>query len=309
MTHKLQPAFTLFALGMVALGVYGIATGGFAQEWQPVIAWTAGRIALGYAASLLMLACGATLLAQRTAQWSVRILFVWLMVWQLIKFVVVFSGPGVEVNWESSSETAVLLAGCLVLLAFLGGLDEGGRFGWLAGRRGVRLAELWFGLWLIPLGLSHFFYAKITFNLVPIWMPWRGIWGPITGVAHIAAGVGVLCGARIGALLRVAAWCWAGMISLFTVLIWVPRVAAAPRMSDNWSELCVSLAIAAAAWVMVQPWARRPPGAQNKKTDMSCGFLEIRAKTALKLRIAPMKSLAENENACDRAAGIFPDPD
>ena len=163
--------------------------------------------------------------------------------------------PAIEGNWESSAETAVLVAGALVLLACLGGLDEQGRMSWLAGRRGARLAQLWFGLWLIPIGLSHFLYAKITFNLVPTWMPWREIWGPITGVAHIAAGAGVLCGAvgvLRGPLPRVAAWSWTGMISLFTVLIWIPGVAAAPRVSNNWSELCLSCAIAAAAWAVAQ---------------------------------------------------------
>lgn len=264
MTRKLQPATTLFALGMIALGVYGIATGGFAQEWRPVIAWNAGRIALAYAASLLMLVGGAALPAQRTARMAIRILFPWLIIWQLIKFAFLAQSPGVEVNWESSGETAVLLAGGLMLFASFGGLDERGPLGWLASRRGARLAQLWFGLWLIPIGLSHFFYAKITFSLVPTWMPWRGIWGPMTGVAHIAAGVGVLCGAlgvlrgpRIGGLPRLAAWCWAGMIGLFTVLIWIPKVAAAPRVPDNWSELSVSLAIAAAAWTVAQGHVRR----------------------------------------------------
>lgn len=260
MTREMQPAVTLFALGMVALGVFGIATGGLAQEWQPVIASSIGRIALGYAASLLMLVCGAALLVQRTTWLAVRILFLWLFVWQLIKFASLVQSPSIEVNWESSAETAVLLAGCLVLLACLGGLDEQGRLRWLRSRRGARLAQLWFGLWLIPIGLSHFFYSKITLNLVPTWMPWREIWGPITGVAHIAAGAGVLCGAvglLRGLLPRVAACCWTGMIGLFTVLIWIPRVAAAPRISGNWSELCVSWAIAAGAWAVAQGHARR----------------------------------------------------
>ncbi|HTX75967.1 MAG TPA: hypothetical protein VMD29_07165 [Terracidiphilus sp.] len=252
MTRKLRPAVALFALGMMGLGALGIATGDFADEWQPLIAWSAGRTALGYAAAAVMLACGAALLAERSAKWSARILLPWLAVWQVLRLVPLVRQPGTEGNWEVAGEVAVMLAGGLVLLAGIDSMGERVRLGWLSGKRAVRLAQVWFGVWLIPIGLSHFFYAAITYSMVPAWMPWRGAWGPIVGVAHIVAGIAVLCGARIGVLSRVAARCWAGMIFLFVLLVWTPAVAAHPRAAGNWSELITSWAMAAGAAVVAQ---------------------------------------------------------
>jgi uncharacterized membrane protein len=248
MTRNLQPALALFAIGMMELGALGMAKAGFALEWLPLAPWIPLRLALAYVACALMLVCGAGLFAGRTRMWSVRILLPWLVVWQLLRLPDIIRHPGIEGVWESFAEVAVLLAAGLVLLVRFGG-------GRLAEERGVRLAQLWFGLWLIPIGLSHFFYAAITYGMVPAWMPWRGVWGPVVGVAHIAAGVAVLCGARIGVLSRVAAFVWAAMIGLFTLLIWIPAAAAHPGVLQNWSELSTSWAMAAGALVVAQGWS------------------------------------------------------
>ena len=251
MTRKLQPSVTLFAVGMIAFGLFGLVTGGFAAEWQPVIAWLPARTLLAYVSAGLMLGCGAGLLLERTASWSVRILFPVLVVWQLLKLPELVRHPGIEVSYESFAEAAVPLAGSLVLLALLGGVLRNSR-------RGLRLACAWFGAWLIPVGLSHFFYSAVTFSLVPAWMPWRHIWGPVTGAGQIACGLSVL----FRVLPRAAAVCEAAMISLFTVLIWLPAVARAPRVPDNWSELCVSVAFAAGAWVVAQGMGSAADGQQ-----------------------------------------------
>lgn len=246
----MQPAVLLFAAGMVGFGVVGLSTGYFAGEWQPVVPWLAGRMVLGYASAALLLVCGLALLSERAARWSVRVLCLYLAVWQLLRLPGVVRQPGVEVVWENMAETAAYLAGGLVLLVLLGGLR-----GWLAGERGLRVARFWLGVWLIPVGLSHFFYAKVTYSMVPAWMPWRVVWGPFTGAGHIAAGLGLLAGLRFRALGRVAAWCEAAMIALFTLLIWIPAAAMRPQVVGNWDELCTSWLFGAAACLVAQSFA------------------------------------------------------
>ena len=85
MNRNLQPALTLFALGMIGLGVVALVVGDFAMVWQPVAPWVPGRTALAYAAGVLMLVCGAGLLFEATAKAAIRVLFPYVVVWMLLK--------------------------------------------------------------------------------------------------------------------------------------------------------------------------------------------------------------------------------
>jgi hypothetical protein len=74
----------------------------------------------------------------------------------------------------------------------------------------------------------------------------------LTGAGQIAAGLGVL----FSILPRVAAAAEAAMVTLFTLLVWVPAVVAAPTARLPWTALLISWAIAAAAWVVAGSMAR-----------------------------------------------------
>jgi uncharacterized membrane protein len=111
-----------------------------------------------------------------------------------------------------------------------------------------------FAISLIPIGLSHIVYVKETAALVPPWLPYRVGWAYLTGVGQIACGLGVL----FSILPKVAAIAEAGMISLFTLLVWGPAVLAAPTARLPWTAFFISWAIASAAWVVAQDIAPKP---------------------------------------------------
>ena len=58
---------------------------------------------------------------------------------------------------------------------------------------------------------------------------------------------------------RAAATAEAGMISLFTLLVWGPAILAAPKTRLPWTAFFISWAIASAAWVVAQNIAREQP--------------------------------------------------
>src|ERR1700693_2410522 len=62
MTRTQQPALTLFAVGMIGLGILALVYGDFALVWQPVAPWIPGRTVLAYASGLIMLLGGVWLL-------------------------------------------------------------------------------------------------------------------------------------------------------------------------------------------------------------------------------------------------------
>ena len=255
MTQSQQPALTAFAIGMVGLGVLALIYGDFALVWQPVAPWIPGRTVLAYGSGLLMLLGGIGLLLEVTAAWSIRILFPYLIVWLLLKVPALVVAPQMEAVWLGFGELAVLLAGGWVLFAKLAGLREGSPLAFATSENGIRFARILFAVSLIPIGLSHLVYVKETVELVPAWLPYRVGWAYLTGAGQIACGLGVL----FSIFPRVAARAEAGMISLFTLLVWGPAILAAPRTRLPWTAFFISWAIASAAWVVAQNIAPKQP--------------------------------------------------
>ncbi len=248
MIRSQQPALTLFAIGMVGLGVLALIYGDFALVWQPVAPWIPGRTGLAYASGVLMLLGGIGLLFSVTVAWSIRLLFPYLLIWTLLKVPALCIAPGMEAVWLGIGELTVLLSGGWVLFARLGALPEASLFAFATGERGVRIARILFAISLIPIGLSHIVYVKETAGLVPAWLPFRTGWAYLTGAGQISCGLGVL----FSVFPRVAAWTEAGMLSLFTLLVWTPAIMAAPRTRLPWTAFFISWAIASAAWAVAQ---------------------------------------------------------
>lgn len=248
MTRRQQPALTVFAVGMIGLGVLALVYGDFALVWQPVAAWVPGRTALAYLSGVIMLVGGVGLLFECTVTWSVRLLFPYLVVWALLKVPALVVAPQIEGVWLGFGELAVLLAGGWTLFAVLAELPERSFLSFATGERGVRIARILFGVFVIPIGLSHLFYVKATADYVPAWLSYRTFWAYLTGMGQMACGLGVL----FRVLPRVAAAAETVMIGLFTLLVWLPAVVAAPRTRLPWTAFFISWAIGAGAWVVAQ---------------------------------------------------------
>jgi uncharacterized membrane protein len=248
MTRTQQPALTLFAIGMIGLGALALVVGDFAMQWQPVAPWFPARTILAYGSGVLMLVCGAGLLFRPTAAWAARILFPYCVVWTLLKVPALIVAPGMEAVWLGFGEIAVLLSGAWTLFIRLASIPESSFLFPLTGERSLKAARILFAVALLPIGLAHIVYVVPTHDLVPAWLPLRTGWAYLTGAGQIASGLGVL----FGVLPRAAAWAEAVQISLYTLLIWVPAAFAGPAVRLNWTGLCISWAIGAAAWSVAQ---------------------------------------------------------
>jgi uncharacterized membrane protein len=246
MVRSQRLGLILFAVGMMGLGILALVYGDFALVWQPVAAWVPGRTGLAYASGVLMLLCGAGLLFSATVKWSVRIVFPYLIVWALLKVPALVVAPQIEGVWLGLGELVMLLAGGWTLFAVFAELPEGSVLKFASGEKGIRIARILFAIWVIPVGLSHVFYVKETATLVPAWLPFKTFWAYLTGIGHMASGIGVLFSILPG----VAAWAEAGMLSVITLLVWAPAVLAAPKTRLPWTAFFISWAITAAVFVV-----------------------------------------------------------
>jgi uncharacterized membrane protein len=243
-----------FAGTLVAIGILGLIQGDFTPTWTGVPKAVPAREVLAYLCACVSLVTGIGLLWQRTAIVASRVLLIYLLVWLLaFRASHFFRTDPVVLAWWACGDTAVMAAATWVLYAWFVGDRGGSRFSFAAGEKGLRIARVFYGLALIPFGVAHFAYLKETETLVPGWLPGHVAWAYVTGGAFIAAGVAVL----IGVFARLAATLSALQMALFTLLVWVPIIAAGPNASQ-WSEFVNSWALTAGAWLVADSYRGMP---------------------------------------------------
>jgi len=240
-----QASHIAFALTFIGIGGIGFASGTFAPIWQPVPETVPTRELLAYLTSIIALACGIFLLVERTQAVAALILFVFLAVWALaFKAPFVVKAPLVEGSYQSIGENLVLIAAAWVLYT----------------RSRTRIAYVLYGLALIAFGLSHFFYLELTTPLVPAWLGVPVLWAYATGSIYTVCGVAMV----LGLAARLASLAAAANITLITLLVWVPIVAAGGLTAMHWQETVVSCALMVSSWVLASGsppktgWLRRP---------------------------------------------------
>lgn len=225
-----------FAVALIAFGIAGFVQGTFSPIWQPAPHDLPARDVLVYVCAAITLVTGLGLVLQRTATVAAIVLFASLLVWfVMVRVRLVERSPGEFGSWDACAEGGVVIAAA-----------------WLVFARGrnVRLARFLYALCLIPFGLGHFLYAQDTAGLVPSWLPAHLMWAYATGAAFFVAAAAMLTGIRA----HLAAMLSALQIAGFTVLVWVPIIAAGGANAFQWSEFGLSVALAVAGWVVADSY-------------------------------------------------------
>lgn len=243
----------VFAATMIALGILGLVKGEYVSLWQPL---PNGAPALAYVCAVVSLTSGIGLLWRRTATGASRVLLSYLLLWfLLVRVPGILRASNVE-TWWAASQIAVMAAAAWLLYLGLATDWDKRRLGIAVGNRALRIARGLFGMALVPFGVAHFVYPKPTAALIPGWLPWHLAWTYLTGAAFIIAGLAVL----LSVSARLAAALSALQIALFTLLVWVPVVAARSRKASDWSEFVISATLAVGAWVVAESYRGRPRG-------------------------------------------------
>ncbi|HTV76982.1 MAG TPA: DoxX family membrane protein [Steroidobacteraceae bacterium] len=255
-------AHVLFAIALAAVAILGLGYGDFVPRGQPLPPWLPWREFWVHAFAVLLLLCSMALCLPRIAPLGAAIVAIYGVVWSALCGVQIFYTPSSVSAWYGFCEALAPLIGAWILYALLRWQSRGPAT-LLASEGAVRVAQLLFGLTCIFYGWSHFEYASYTAGMVPAWLPGHPGFAYATGVAHIAAGLGL----AFGILPRLAGTLEAAMMSLFGLLVWVPSFFAMPKpgwatpLANEWSELIVSVMLAATAWLVAtslryRPWIR-----------------------------------------------------
>ena len=234
----------LLAVCFVAIGAISLTLHDFVLFQQPVPPGIPWRETLACISAALMLLPGIGLLLPGTARASALVLTAFVALWIVALWLPqALAHPRVEANWLGVGEDLTLVVGGWLIYCNLSGRGAGS----------TRAAQTVFGLALVPIGLSHFFYLQAAANFIPGWLPLHVPLTILAGAGHIAAGVAIAS----GLLPRLAATTEASMETLITVIVWVSAIAAKPGDHMNWVNFLISSAETAAAWVVAASYARR----------------------------------------------------
>lgn len=234
---------------MAGLAILSLVYGNFAPLVEAFPAWLPWPEVWPYGLGVLLLAAGAGLFVSRTAPVSVLVIGIYELVWAATRVRPVFVQPLNVGSWYGICEALGPLAAAWILYTVLRRPANGTA---LTGDRALRVPRAIFGGACIGYGAAHFAYAAYTASMVPGWLPDRTGLAYLTGVAHTAAGLGLL----VGILPRLAATLEAIMMSLFGVLVWWPSFFAHPvpawalPKQVQWSETLLTFLLAASAWIV-----------------------------------------------------------
>jgi uncharacterized membrane protein len=251
----------LLAIAVASLAILKLTFHDFAAIWHSNPAGSPWQEAWQYGSALVLLAASVGLCFSRTAVAGASTIGAYFAIWAVADVAPILSKPLSVGSWYGLCEVLTSLAGICILYIALRWQSRGSKRA-IAGERAVRAAQVLFGLTCIFYGNSHFTYADYTASMVPTWLPSRLGFAYFTGASYIAAGVGII----LGILPRLATTLVAIMVSLFGLLVWVPSFFANPKpawatpLRNEWSELEVSLLLAAAAWIVADSLRGRPWG-------------------------------------------------
>jgi hypothetical protein len=103
-----------------------------------------------------------------------------------------------------------------------------------------------YGMAAIVFGVQHILYASFIASLIPTWIPGGNFWSYGTGVALIAAGISITADRK-----SKSSSFWLGvMISLWIMLVHIPRILASPRDYYEWTSMFQALILATSAFVL-----------------------------------------------------------
>ena len=248
----------VFTTTLIALGILGLIQGDLAPAWQSLPKGLPAREAIALLCAVVLLVCGVGLLWRRAAAAAACALLAYLALkLLLLRLPEALKMPAVLGSWYGCAETLVIVAAAWVLYASFANERDRKRFGFATGNSGLRIARMLFGPSLIFFGASHFVYANLTTPLVPGWLPAHLFWAWFFGCTYIAAGVAVL----ISIYARLAATLATLQMGLFTLLVWVPMLAAGHLHAvtgSSWKEFVASWTLTAAAWVVAYSYRGSP---------------------------------------------------
>ena len=248
-------------LGQNIFGIAAIMDGVVALVWRDLNAW-GNVMPLGHVPHpqiFLYIAGAVQLLGGLAVQWprarglGAALLGGIYLIFTLLWVPEIVAGPRVINNWGAPFYELSLAAGAMIVFGAVSQENQS------AARRLARIGYVIFGICVVFFVVEQIAYFSNTVSLVPRWIPpGQVFWGVVTTIAFVLAAVALLS----GKFALPAARSLTIMLLAFGFLIWVPAIVSGAHKLSNWTEHDQNLAIAGAAWIVVD-YLRRSDRAET----------------------------------------------
>lgn len=254
----------VLAAAAIATGVVDLIWGTFEKAHEPIQAWGDNLTGRGGFAEVVAIAlilggalviAGAMLRMQRGTRIGAVLLgivyFIFAMFWApRIYWTIVVPGVG----WRGTigaiggiGQQAIVIVAATLIFAGAAGTS------FAQSRRATQVARWVFGISVIFFGLAHLTAVGATAIMVPNWIPPNAdFWAVFTGIAFIAAGLGI----SLGILDLLAARLLTLMFLVFAVVVLPRYIFQFPHSEIPWGSNAYNLGAVGAAWVFADWLAR-----------------------------------------------------
>ncbi|MEO6210272.1 MAG: DoxX family protein [Gemmatimonadaceae bacterium] len=226
MTKSFELGRAVFATAMVALGAQCLIRINAVPALEPVHS-TTGLPVIGWITGVVLIAAAIATMLRPAASYGAAVLAAMLLLWDaLLHAPALAAAPTNGGEWTGAAESRPLLIG-----------------------------RICFGISMLGFGALHLIYISYVAFVIPSWIPAHVFFAYATGVAHVAAGLGILS----GVLARLAALCTAAMFGSWFLILHVPRVVAHAQSADEWTSMPIALAMCGSALLIASSLEPAPP--------------------------------------------------
>jgi uncharacterized membrane protein YphA (DoxX/SURF4 family) len=239
-----------FGISLIAFGAQQLLRGDFVAGRAPAFpAMWPGRVAFAAATGVVLILCGAAIVAGRQLRAAGLTVAALIFVWAFLRNIPVALADRIYGGaWTALGKGLALTGGGLAVA----GLP----------RRWTYVARVCLGAFLISSGVQHFLFVPFVASLVPAWIPGPRFWTYFAGVALIAGGAGLI----LPWTARLAGSLSGLMIFLWFVMLHIPRALAATEAAsrrNEWTAVFEALAMSGIALVLVSDEPRGPASSSS----------------------------------------------
>ena len=226
---------SIFAIGMLALGIICIVSGDFIigrpPAWPPSFTFNPG---LAYVSGTLMIISSLAIAVKKYMVPAALLMAALIFLLSLLREL-----PHFMDGWLAAYKTMAFFGSCLIMAAAYGKKPVNAATGFTNNQVLLTTGTLLLAVFFMACGYAHFKFADFVNGFIPAYIPFHPFWTYCCGICLAAGGLGLL----IPPLRYWAALLSAIMVGGWFVLLHIPRFIANTKDASDRMGLCESFAL------------------------------------------------------------------